>query len=231
MRGADFVKECSSTLLTKGYIYFTNINSKKYALLRNAEMNDDKIHLSLDFGQNNKCGGNFSIRTEQQTNFIIKNNMVGINQPNPVATLDISGTVIASNTFIANGPIIANNTITLSYLNQGGPIYATTNGLLQTNRPFHIIDPSASIPFTINTMFVLEIPREITLPVAMYDGYTMMIINKCGESIDIISTDNMFSAFYLPNGGKQFSLDPNRKIELTYCLTTTTNSSWVFNTF
>lgn len=233
MRGADFVKECvSSSFLTKGYIYFSSsCHNKNYALLRNTEINDSEIHLSLDFGQNNKCG-NFSIRTQQQTNFIVKNNKVGINQPNPIATLDVSGTMIVGDTFIANGRIIVNSTINISSLSQG-PIYVSSTGQLQTIRPFHIIDTSANIPFTTNTVFVLEIPLEIFLPQNMYDGYTMTIINKCGETTVITSyTDNMFSAFYLPNGGTQFSLEPNRKIELTYCRTTLTlNSSWVFNTF
>jgi hypothetical protein len=234
MKGVDFLKECvSSSLLTKGYIYFSsNTHNKNYALLRNAEMNNNEIHLSLDFGQNNKCG-NFSIRTEQQTNFIVKNNRVGINQCNPVSTLDVSGTMIVSDTFISNGPIIANSTINISSLSQGGPIYATSTGQLQLIRPFHIVDASANVPFTTNTMFVLEIYLEIILPQNMYDGYTLSIINKCGETTNVASyTDNMFSAFYLPNGGTHFSLEPNRKIELTYCRTTLTlNSSWVFNTF
>ena len=217
MRGVDFVKECiPSTLLTRGYIYFSTHN-KNYALLRNAETDIDKIHLSFVFGQNNKSGGNFSIRTEQQTNLIVKNNMVGINQPDPIASLDISGTVIV------------NGSITTSSLCQG-PIYATSAGQLQTIKPFHIINAFINIPFTSNTIFVLEVVREIILPPQIYNGYSMTIINKCGESVAIVSTDNMFNAFYLPDGGLHFSLEPNRKIETTYYCTAT-SSSWVFNTF
>ena len=213
MRGVDFVKECvPSSLLTRGYIYFSTHN-KNYALLRNAETDDDEIHLSLDFGQNN-TGGNFSIRTEQLTNFIVKNNRVGINQPNPVATLDVSGTLIVSS------------------LCQVGPVFASSTGQLQTTNPFHITDASANVPFATNTIFVLEISREINLPQNKYDGYVVSIINKCGESIDIVSSHTMFCAFYLPNGGTRFSLEPNRKIELTYCRTTLNPScSWVFHTF
>jgi hypothetical protein len=211
MRGADFVKETvSSSLLTRGYIYFSTLN-KNYSLLRNTEMNDDEIHLSLDFGQNN-TGGNFSIRTEQLTNFIVKNNRVGINQPNPVATLDVSGTLIVGS------------------LCQGGQVVATSTGQLQTIKPFHITDASANIPFTSNTIFVLEISREINLPQNVYDGYTVSIINKCGESVDIVSSHTMFCALYLPMGGSQFSLEPNRKIELTYCYCSSLYS-WVFHTF
>lgn len=215
MRGVDFVKECvHSSLLTRGYIYFSTSHNKNYALLRNAETDDDEIHLSLDFGQNN-TGGNFSIRTEHQTNFIVKNNRVGINQTNPIATLDVSGTLIVGS------------------LCQGGQVVASSSGQLQTINPFHITDTSANIPFTSNTMFVLEISREISLPQNMYDGYTVSIINKCGESIDIVSFVNMFSALYLPSyGGTQFSLESNRKIELTYCRSILNpSSSWVFNAF
>ena len=214
MRGSDFVKECvSSSLLTKGYIYFSNSRNKKYALLRNDDNgnDDDNIHLSLDFGQNNECG-NFSIRTQQQTNFTVKNNRVGINQANPISTLDVSGTMIVSS------------------LSQSGPIYATITGQLQTIRPFHIVDASANIPFTTHTMFVLDISREITLPQNMYDGFTVFITNKCGVSVDIVSSHRMFSAFYLPTGGTCFSLEPNRKIELTYT-SSSSSSSWGFNTF
>ena len=211
MRGVDFVKECvSSSLLTRGYIYFSTLN-KNYALLRNAETDDDEIHLSLDFGQNN-TGGNFSIRTEQLTNFIVKNNRVGINQTNPIATLDVSGTLIVGS------------------LCQGGQIVASSTGQLQTVKPFHIMDVSVNIPFATNTMFVLEISREINLPQNMYDGYTVSIINKCGESVDIVSSHTMFCALYLPIGGSSFSLEPNRKIELTYCYCSSLYS-WVFNTF
>jgi len=208
MRGSDFVKECvSSSLLTRGYIYFSNSRNKKYALLRN----DDDDNLSLDFGQNNECG-NFSIRTQQQTNFTVKNNRVGINQANPISTLDVSGTIIVSS------------------LSQSGPIYATTAGQLQTVRPFHIVDTSANIPFITHSMFVLDISREIILPQNMYDGFTVSIINKCGESVDIVSSHPMFSAFYLPNGGTRFSLEPNRKIELTYT-SSGSSCSWIFHTF
>ena len=141
MKGVDFVKECvPSSLLTRGYIYFSTHN-KNYALLRNAETDDDEIHLSLDFGQNNNRG-NFSIRTEQLTNFIVKNNKVGINQPNPVATLDVSGTLIVGS------------------LCHGGQVIATSTGQLQTIKPFHIMDASANIPFTSNTIFVLEVNPE-----------------------------------------------------------------------
>lgn len=233
MKGTDFVKDCaaSSAILTKGYLYFSNAtNNNNYALLRNAETNENHMHLSLDFGQNNKCG-NFSIRTEQRTNFMVRNNRVGINKPNPVATLDISGTVISSGILTSNGPLIVNNTVQISSLSQGGLVYATSTGQLQTYKPtpYHIVDASAAIPFTTNTIFVLEIPIDIDLPTNMYDGYTVSIINKSGESI-VITSDNMFNVFYLPNGGSQFSLDEHRKIELTYCQTAT-NSSWVFNTF
>lgn len=230
MKGTDFVKECSTTLLTKGYIYFSNPHNKNvYALLRNSEPNENHIHLSLDFGQNNKCG-NFSIRTEQRTNFIVKNNKVGINQPNPVATLDVSGTAIVSSTLTANGSILANGGLSITTLSEG-PIYASATGQLQTRRPFHIVDASASIPFTSNTMFVLEIPIEIPLPTNMYDGYILSIINKSGECINLVSSsDNMYNVFYLPNGGTHFSLDENRKIELTYCQTAV-SSSWIFNLF
>lgn len=230
MKGTDFVKDCSTSLLTKGYIYFSNSHNKNnYALLRNSETNENHMHLSLDFGQNNQCG-NFSIRTEQRTNFIVKNNKVGINQPNPVATLDVSGTSLFSGTLTANGNIIANGSLTINNLSQG-PLYASSTGQLQTIRPFHIIDASGTIPFTSNTMFVLEIPLEIQLPPNMYDGYVVSIINKSGECIEIISSsDNMYNVFYLPNGGTHFSLDENRKIELTYCQTAV-SSSWIFNTF
>ena len=126
MKGADCVKECiagGNLILTNGYIYFANNSNSNYALLRNLETNESRMHLSLDFGKNNKCG-NFSIRTEQRTNFIVKNNKIGINQPNPVATLDISGSVIASGIFTANGPMIVNNTLQITNLNQGGAIYS-----------------------------------------------------------------------------------------------------------
>lgn len=235
MKGTDFVKDCisSSATLTKGYLYFSNSTSSNgYALFRNAEANENHIHLSLDFGQNNKCG-NFSIRTKEQTNFIVRNNKIGINKPNPAATLDVSGTVLVSGLMTANGPVIVNNTFQITNLNQGGPVYANSTGHLyiaegpQINRPFHIVDASAAIPFTMHKIFVIEIPIEIHLPTNVYDGYGMTIINKSGESVLITTSDNMFNVFYLPYGGAQFSLDEHRKMELTYCQTAA-NNSWIF---
>ena len=181
MKGADFVKECiagGNLILTNGYIYFANNSNSNYALLRNLETNESRMHLSLDFGKNNKCG-NFSIRTEQRTNFIVKNNKIGINQPNPVATLDISGSVIASGIFTANGPMIVNNTLQITNLNQGGAIYSNSMGQLyvadkrQITTPFHITtDLSGStIPFATHSMFVLETNVDVTLPTTnIYDG-------------------------------------------------------------
>ena len=238
MKGADFVKDCisSNATLTKGYLYFSNnTTSNGYALFRNAEINENHIHLSLDFGQNNKCG-NFSIRTKEQTNFIVRNHKIGINKSNPAATLDISGTVMTSGLMTANGPVIVNNTFQVSNLSQGGPVYANSTGQLfvaqgqQMPTPFHIVDASAAIPFETRGIFVLEIPIEKTLPTNMYDGYSMTIINKSVESVSMITIDNMFNVFYLPNGGTQFSLDEHRKMELTYCQTAT-NTSWIFNTY
>jgi hypothetical protein len=235
MKGSDFVKECisSSTILTKGYLYFSNnTNNNGYALFRNVETNENHIHLSLDFGQNNKCG-NFSIRTHEQTNFIVRNNKIGINKPNPAATLDVSGTVLVSSTTTINGPLIANNSLQITDLSQGGPVYANSTGQLyipemrQINKPFHIVDASAVIPFTAYKIFVIEIPIKIHLPVNVYDGYGMTIINKSGESVLITTSDNMFNVFYLPNGGTQFSLDGHHKMELTYCQTSA-NNSWIF---
>ena len=243
MKGADFVKECiagGNIILTNGYIYFANNINSNYALLRNLETNESRMHLSLDFGKNNKCG-NFSIRTEQRTNFIVKNNKIGINQPNPVATLDISGSVIASGIFTANGPMIVNNTLQITNLNQGGAIYSNSMGQLYVadkksiTTPFHITaDLSGStIPFTTHSMFVLETNVDVTLPTTnIYDGYTVSIINKSGEEVSILSLDNMFNVFYLPNGGTQFSLEHHRKIDLTYCqVNAGLVSSWIFNTF
>lgn len=238
MKGADFVKDCvSSNTLTKVYLYFSNSStSNNYALLRNSETQEN-VHLSLDFGQNNKCG-NFSIRTDQRTNFIVRNNRIGINKSNPMATLDVSGSLITSGLFTANGPVIVNNTIQSSSLAPGGPIYANSVGQLyvangpQINTPFHIVDASAAIPFSSRSIFVLEIPVDINLPTNMYDGYTMSIINKSGESV-AINSDNMSNVFYLPNGGSQFALDEHRRMELTYFQTDTapSSSSWVFNTY
>ena len=243
MKGADFVKECiagGNLILTNGYIYFANNSNSNYALLRNLETNESRMHLSLDFGKNNKCG-NFSIRTEQRTNFIVKNNKIGINQPNPVATLDISGSVIASGIFTANGPMIVNNTLQITNLNQGGAIYSNSMGQLYVadkksiTTPFHITaDLSGStIPFATHSMFVLETNVDVTLPTTnIYDGYTVSIINKSGEEVSILSLDNMFNVFYLPNGGTQFSLEHHRKIDLTYCqVNAGVVSSWIFNTF
>ena len=243
MKGADFVKECiagGNLILTNGYIYFANNSNSNYALLRNLETNESRMHLSLDFGKNNKCG-NFSIRTEQRTNFIVKNNKIGINQPNPVATLDISGSVIASGIFTANGPMIVNNTLQITNLNQGGAIYSNSMGQLYVadkksiTTPFHITaDLSGStIPFATHSMFVLETNVDVTLPTTnIYDGYTVSIINKSGEEVSILSLDNMFNVFYLPNGGTQFSLEHHRKIDLTYCqVNAGLVSSWIFNTF
>ena len=238
MKGADFVKDCvsSNAIISRGYLYFSNNANHGYALFRNAETTENHIHLSLEFGQNNKCG-NFSIRTENRTNFIIRNNKIGINKPNPAATLDVSGTVITSGLMTANGPVIVNNTFQVTNLREGGPVYASSNGQLFvsnepriSNIPFHIVDASASIPFATRSIFVLEIPIEINLPSDMYDGYSMTIINKSGESVSMTTIDNMFNVFYLPNGGTQFSLDEHRKMELTYCQTAT-NKSWIFNTY
>jgi len=205
-------------------------------------MDECELHLSLDFGQNNKCG-NFSIRTEQQTNFIIKNNKIGINQTNPIATLDVSGSIVASGSIIANGPLILNNTLNVSVLSQGGPVYATTTGQLYipsanqqqpTNMvPFHIIDSSAAIPFATSSVFIAKVGLDITLPPtnSITDGYSISIVNKANTSVAIISANNMFNEFYLPNGGTEFHLSANRKIELTFWQTVDGVDSWIFNTF
>lgn len=93
LNGADYLhKHVNSSLLTNGLLYLTNKHYREYAILRNVD--EDHLSLSLDIGQNNS-DSNFSIRTMQPdnitTNVCIKNNKIGINNNNPVETLDVIG--------------------------------------------------------------------------------------------------------------------------------------------
>jgi hypothetical protein len=207
LKGADYIKSnISSEFLTKGFLYFSNRDNNHYAILRNTESDDCLLNLSLEFGQNNEHG-NFSILTEQATNFTVRNNMVGINNADPQYTLDVDGSIRSRG------------------LQHAGPVHSDETGVLHTVGPYHITDLSY-IPFT-NSVFVFEIVREITLPTNKYDGYVATFINKSGGPIQIRSSEPMFNIFYLPDGGNLFILDNNRRIDALYTITNA-GGSWSF---
>lgn len=209
LKGADYIKSnIPSEFLTKGFLYFSNHDNHHYSILRNTETDDCLLNLSLEFGQNNEHG-NFSILTEQVSNFTVRNNMVGINNANPQYTLDVDGSIRSSG------------------LQQAGPVHSDEVGVLHNVSPYHIVDLSSSIPFT-NTVFVFEIVREITLPTNKYDGYVATFINKSGGPIHIRSSEPMFNIFYLPDGGNLFILDNNRRIDAFYTITNVGGGSWSF---
>jgi len=208
LKGADYIKSnIPSEFLTKGFLYFSNRDNKNYAILRNTETDDCLLDLSLEFGQNNERG-NFSILTEQVSNFTVRNNMVGINNADPQYTLDVDGSIRCRG------------------LQQAGPVHSDETGVLHNMSPYHIADLSSSIPFT-NTIFVFEIEREITLPINKYDGYVATFINKSSGPIQIRSSEPMFNIFYLPDGGNLFILDNNRRIDALYTITNA-GGSWSF---
>lgn len=210
LKGADFIKSnVAPELLTNGFLYFTSQDNHHYAILRNTETNMCELNLSLEFGENNP-NGNFSILTEQQTNFTVHNNRVGINKKVPEYTLDVDGPIRSTG------------------LSHAGPVYSTEQGLLKNVPPYHIQDISLSIPFTNNYIFVFEVSRNLTLPTDLYDGYQAVFINKSGGPVYIHSTELIFSVWYLPpEGGNLFILENHAKINIIYTKTPT-GSSWNF---
>jgi len=211
LKGADFIKtNVAPELLTNGFLYFTSQDNHHYAILRNTETNTCELNLSLEFGENNP-NGNFSISTEQQTNFTVHNHRVGINQKVPEYTLDVDGPIRST------------------VLSHAGPVYSTEQGLLKNVPPYHIQDVSLSIPFKNNSIFVLEVSRNLMLPTDMYDGYQAVVINKSGGPVSIHSTELMFSMLYLPppDGGNLFILENHAKINIIYTKTSA-GSSWNF---
>lgn len=213
LRGADFVKSSvAAELLTKGFIYFASHTNQQYALLRNLDNGAGELNLSLDFGQNNS-DGNFNIRTEQTTNFSVKNNRVGINTPDPQSTLDVNGS------------------IRIRDLQDAGQIYSNELGELyvvqpQPTLPYHITDPSANILFD-RPVIIFEVDIDVMLPTNKNDGYMVSLVNKSNGPIYIRSTEHMYNDLYLPMGGFLFVLDENRKIDAFYTKTNR-GSSWSF---
>ena len=214
LRGADFVKSSvAAELLTKGFIYFASQTNHQYALLRNLDNGPGELNLSLDFGQNNS-DGNFNIRTEQTTNFSVKNNRVGINTPNPQSTLDVNGS------------------IRIRDLQSAGQIYSNELGELYVSQPtqpippYHITDRSEEMSFD-KPIFIFEVDIDIMLPTNKIDGYMVTFVNKSDGPIYIRSTEYMYNDLYLPMGGFLFVLDENRKIDALYTKTAR-GSSWAF---
>jgi hypothetical protein len=215
LRGADFVKSSvAAELLTKGFIYFASQTNNQYALLRNLDNGPGELNLSLDFGQNNS-DGNFNIRTEQTTNFAVKNNRVGINTPNPQSTLDVNGSIRIRN--LQAGQI---------YSNSLGELYAAESTPVQPTQPYHITDSSEEIPFDY-PIIIFEVDIDIMLPTNKSDGYMVTLVNKSDGPIYIRSTEHMYNDLYLPMGGFLFVLDENRKIDAIYTKTNR-GSSWAF---
>jgi hypothetical protein len=210
LKGADFIKSnVSPELLTNGFLYFTSQDNHHYAILRNTETNTCALNLSLEFGENNP-NGNFMILTEQQTNFTVCNNRVGINTKVPEYTLDVDGPIRSTE------------------LSHSGPVHSTEHGLLKNVPPYHIKDALLNVPFKNNSIFVFEVSMNLILPTDMYDGYQAVLINKSGSSVYIQSTEPMFTAWYLPpDGGNLFILENHAKINIIYTKTPT-GSSWNF---
>lgn len=213
LRGADFVKSSvAAELLTKGFIYFASPTNNQYAIFRNLDNVPGELNLSLDFGQNNS-DGNFNIRTEQTTNFAVKNNRVGINTPNPQSTLDVNGSIRIRN-LQAAGQI---------YSNELGELYVSPT---QHTTPYHITDRSANLVFD-HPVIIFEVDIDVMLPTNKSDGYTVTLVNKSDGPIYIRSTEHMYNDLYLPMGGFLFVLDENRKIDAIYTKTFR-GSSWAF---
>jgi hypothetical protein len=216
LRGADFVKSSvAAELLTKGFIYFASHTNNQYALLRNLDNGPGELNLSLDFGQNNS-DGNFNIRTEQTTNFAVKNNQIGINTANPQSTLDVNGSIRIRN--LQAGQI---------YSNSLGELYvAEPTPPTQPTLPYHVTDTSTEILFD-NPIIIFEVDVDIMLPTNKIDGYMVTLVNKSDGPIYIRSTEHMYNDLYLPMGGFLFVLDENRKIDAIYTKTNR-GSSWAF---
>ena len=217
LRGADFVKSSvAAELLTKGFIYFASKTNDQYAILRNLDNGPGELNLSLDFGQNNS-DGNFNIRTQETTNFAVKNNRVGINMANPQSTLDVNGSIRIRD-FQQAGQI---------YSNELGQLYvAEETPPAPPTFPYHITDASAEILFD-NPVIIIEVDVEIMLPTNKNDGYTVSFVNRSDGPIYIRSTEHMYNDLYLPTGGFLFVLDENRKIDALYTKTSR-GSSWAF---
>ena len=216
LRGADFVKSSvAAELLTKGFIYFASQTNNQYALLRNLDNGPGELNLSLDFGQNNS-DGNFNIRTEQTTNFSVKNNRVGINTPNPQSTLDVNGSIRVRG-FQEAGQI---------YSDELGQLYVVQPQPTQPTQPYHITDTSAVISFNY-PVIIFEVDIDVMLPTNKNDGYMVTLVNKSDGPIYIRSTEHMYNDLYLPMGGFLFVLDENRKIDAIYTKTPR-GSSWGF---
>lgn len=216
LRGADFVKSSvAAELLTKGFIYFASHTNNQYALFRNLDNGAGELNLSLDFGQNNS-DGNFNIRTEQTTNFSVKNNRVGINTPNPQSTLDVNGSIRIRDLQDA-GQI---------YSNELGQLYVVQPQPIQPTLPYHITDPSANVLFD-RSVIIFEVDIDVMLPTNKSDGYMVSLVNKSNGPIYIRSTEHMYNNLYLPTGGFLFVLDENIKIDALYTKTSR-GSSWSF---
>jgi hypothetical protein len=131
LNGADYLhKHVNSSLLTNVLLYLTNKHYREYAILRNVD--EDHLSLSLDIGQNNTAAGNFSIRTMQPnnitTNVCIKNNKIGINNNQPVETLDVSGNgVFSGSTTIGTSATIGTTLNVGSALTVGSTIKTSIN--------------------------------------------------------------------------------------------------------
>jgi hypothetical protein len=74
---------------------------------------------------------------------------------------------------------------------------------------------------------VVEIERDIELPENKEDGYKVNIINKCGNTILIKSTEQMFNAMYSPYGSNEFILVNHRQISLIF-IHSDLGNSWLF---
>jgi hypothetical protein len=217
LRGADFVKSSvAAELLTKGFIYFASKTNDQYAILRNLDNGAGELNLSFDFGQNNS-DGNFNIRTQETTNFSVKNNRVGINMANPQSTLDVNGSIRIRD-FQNAGQI---------YSNELGQLYvAEETPPTPPTLPYHITDASDEILFD-RPIIIIEVDVEIMLPTNKIDGYMVTLVNRSDGPIYIRSTEHMYNDLYLPMGGFLFVLDENKKIDAIYTKTSR-GSSWAF---
>lgn len=277
LKGADYLnKNVSSNLLTNAYLYLSNPTTTDYALLRN--IGEPNLNLSLDFGKNN-LDGNFNIRTIENnvptTNLIIKNNKVGINNSNPIETLDVNGNLFVSDNLFINGIIKTKLSGGVVFSNSNGDLcdglinsshienYSITSNKLQNNislngvptcdtdennfrsisnvqfvkkqietmtetlkfKTFHI---KTNNPILFNfDLGVVEIERDIELPLGKEDGYKVIIVNKSGNSILIKSAEQLFNSMYSPFGSNEFILVNNRQISLIY-IQSDIGDSWLF---
>lgn len=189
--GANYLhRTISSSLLKNVFTYFTTKDRKDYAVFRNLNDCHDSMNLSLDIGQNNQHG-NFNIRTidgnKKTTNFCIKNNNIGINNKNPLHTLDVSGNVFISNNIDISGNIITS-------LNQG--VVGVTNAGVLINKNIETVDLTDNCVTTSKLASNIELQGLPTCNTTEYNPKSIVNVNFLMNLISSISNANTIIHIY-----------------------------------